>query len=165
MKSSLIMSRAVLWSLQKMASILFVLFVFSIMTSHAQRNVTLASTGSSSSPKMDKVVLTSSTPEVGGNYIKYSIQVVKYNNNRPNPPSIANATVKLYNKYKNKTERAVTNADGRATLYLEPNTSYQITIDKKGYRPRFIKIDVKELTERSSESALYILREERNDMF
>ena len=43
--------------------------------------------------------------------------------------------------------------------------SYQITITKEGYRSRFIKVDVKDLDSRLTESATIMLKEERTDLF
>lgn len=141
-----------------------VLCIMLSITASAQRGVKLVSNNSYNGGTITKQP-SNSTTKVEGPHIKYSVQMIKHTLRPDNPEKIGGAEVKLYNKYKNSTEVVTASKEGKVILYLEPSTTYQITVNKQGYRPRFIKVAVKTLNGSSTESATIMLSEERQSMF
>jgi len=148
------------WSILTMA-----LCMMMSLSANAQNGVGLASSGSYKSGGVKAKRPTNSTSKIEGNHIKYSIQFIKHTLRPDNPEKIGGAEVKLYNLFKNITEIAIANGEGKVNLYLEPSTTYQITVNKQGYRSRFMKIDVKALDAIQTESTVIMLKEERAGMF
>ena len=135
------------------------------LSANAQSGASMASNHSFKSGGVTEKRPSNSSSKIDGPHIKYSILLITHTLRVDNPERIGGAEVKLYNKFKNETQLVKANADGKVVLYLEPSTTYQITVNKQGYRARFMKIEVKDLRNITSESITIMLKKERQEMF